>query len=73
MSGRDALFSTAERRPATLVVECESCRVRTRMTYADLVRRSLPLPLWMPWRRYSRRLRCPVCEEPRWLAMRWFD
>jgi hypothetical protein len=71
--GRRALFSVAARRPGTLVVECGSCGARTRVTWVALARRSLPVPVWRPWDRYSRLVRCPVCERRSWLAMRWFD
>ena len=71
--GRAALFSTAQRRPGTLVVECQECRTRSRVGYLDLARRSLPVTVWMPWRRYSRLARCPVCEKRTWLAAHWFD
>jgi len=71
--GKQALFSSARPRLGTLVVECERCHARTRLAYAERVRRSLPVALWMPWRKYSRRARCPVCEQRTWLAARWFD
>ena len=57
----------------TLVVECGSCRARSRLGYLDLARRSLPFALWTPWRRHSRLARCPACEQRTWLAARWFD
>ena len=34
--GKRALFSTAVRRPGTLVVECGACHGRTRLTYIEL-------------------------------------
>ena len=45
---RAALFSAAARKPGTLIVECGACRARARVTYTDLARRSLPVPLWQP-------------------------
>jgi hypothetical protein len=72
-AARAALFSTASRRPGTLVVECGACHARSRVSYADFVRRSLPVAWWAPWRTYSRRARCPACERRTWLAARWFD
>ncbi len=69
--GRDALFSAAVRTPGTLVLECRQCRAKSRVTYADLARRSLPLPVWFPWQRYSRLARCPACEQRTWLQEHW--
>jgi hypothetical protein len=72
--GRAALFSAATpRRPGTLVVECGACRARARVGYADFARRSLPVAVWLPWRRHSRLLRCPACEQRTWVSARWFD
>jgi hypothetical protein len=71
--GRNALFSAATRRPGTLVVECGACRARSRVSYTDLARRSLPVGVWLPWRKHSRLARCPACEQRTWLAARWFD
>jgi uncharacterized protein with PIN domain len=71
--GKAALFSAARRSPLTLVVECSDCRGRTRVGYVDLLRRSLPAPVWMPWRRYGRLARCPACERRTWLAEHWRD
>jgi uncharacterized protein with PIN domain len=71
--GRAALFSAATRTPLTLVVECSNCGARSRVGYLDLVRRSLPVPLWLPWRRHARLARCPACEERSWLAEHWRD
>jgi hypothetical protein len=66
-SGRRALFSAPAPRPGTLVLGCSSCGVRTRVTYAEFVRRHLPFWLWIPGRRYSRLLSCPACGRRTWL------
>ena len=71
--GKRALFSAAQRRPGTLVVECERCHGRTRVSYAELGRRMLPLSFWAPWRRHSRYLRCPSCDQRAWVATRWLE
>lgn len=71
--GKRALFSTAVRRPGTLVVECEKCRGRTRLSYVELARRCIPVTAWLPWRRHSRLVRCPACEQRTWVAPRWFE
>ncbi|MGZ4676970.1 MAG: hypothetical protein ACXVJ7_18750 [Acidimicrobiia bacterium] len=69
--GKQALFSAAVRTPGTLVLECETCGARSRVGYVELARRSLPLPLWFPWRRHARLARCPACERRTWLAEHW--
>lgn len=69
--GKQALFSTAVRRPGTVVVECSSCRGRTRIGILDLARAAWPVSLWLPWRRPSRWLRCPACRRRRWVTVRW--
>lgn len=71
--GKRALFSAAQRSAGTLVVECEGCGGRTRVSYAELGRRMLPYNLWAPWRRHSRYLRCPACDRRTWVAARWFE
>ena len=71
--GKGALFSAAVRTPGTLVVECATCRGRTRISYTELVKRCVPLTAWLPWRTHSRLLRCPACEHRTWVATRWFD
>lgn len=71
--GKGALFSTSQRRPGTVVVQCERCHGRSRIDYLDLVRRSFPLGLWAPWRRHARYLRCPACEERSWVKVSWLS
>jgi hypothetical protein len=71
--GKQALFSAAERRPGTLVVECSRCHGRTRVSYAQFGRRHLPYWVWTPWRRYSRYVVCPSCDERAWVSARWFE
>lgn len=72
-SGKAALFSTAIRRPGTLVVECSSCHGRSRVGYLDFARRHLPLWLWAPWRHHSRLMTCPACGRRTWLAASWLE
>jgi hypothetical protein len=71
--GKRALFSTAVRRPGTLVVDCSTCRGRSRLTYPEFVRRCLPVTVWIPWRRHSQWMVCPACERRTWMASRWFE
>jgi hypothetical protein len=71
--GKAALFSAAQRTPMTLVLECSGCRARSRVSYVELAKRSLPTPVWLPWRRHARLARCPACEQRTWLAEHWLD
>jgi hypothetical protein len=71
--GKDALYSTATRRPGTLVVECSSCHGRSRVSYVDFTMRQLPFTIWTPWRRHSRLMRCPACDKRTWLAAHWLE
>ena len=72
-SPRAAFFSAAQRRPGTLVLECERCRGRTRVSYVEFVRYHLPLWAWKPWQHHSRWMQCPACHRRAWVAVRWFD
>ncbi len=69
--GKEALYSAAGRRPGTVVLECSSCGACTRVSWLDLARRHLPVPVWIPGRRFSRRLPCPACERRTWVGVRW--
>jgi hypothetical protein len=69
--GKTSLYSTAERKAGTLVVECSSCHGRSRVNYVEFAIRQLPIALWIPWRHYSRFMTCPACGHRRWLAARW--
>lgn len=73
VTGKAALYSTAVRRPGTLVLECSSCHGRTRVGYLDFARRHLPLWLWAPWRHHSRLMACPACGRRTWLAASWLE
>jgi len=52
-----------------VVVECSSCRAVSRLGPLDLVLASLPVPLWVPGRRFDRRLRCPACRHRTWASV----
>jgi hypothetical protein len=71
--GRAALFSTAPRRPGTVVVECGGCRARTRLSIVDLGVRLASGSVWLPLRRQSHWMRCPSCERREWCRIRWTD
>lgn len=67
--GKEALFSTGERRPGTVVVTCSACTARTRTSLVDIGLRILNLSAWIPGRRYGHRLRCPACHELTWCSI----
>jgi hypothetical protein len=71
--GRHAFYSTGPRRPGTVVIVCSGCRMRTRVTVANLVVRLAPFTVWIPGRRHGHLLRCPGCDERRWCQIAWFD
>ncbi|MGZ6978708.1 MAG: hypothetical protein ACXVJW_11400 [Acidimicrobiia bacterium] len=71
--GKRALFSSAVRRPGTLVVDCSKCHGRTRLSYMEFAQRHLPYWLWTPWRRFSHYMVCPACGQRAWISARWFE
>ena len=72
-TGKTALFSTPARQPGTVVVECSSCRSRSRVSVTDVVRRMLTGSAWLPLLRpaYPHWLRCPGCSQRRWCRIGW--
>jgi len=72
-AGREALFSAGHKTPGTVLVECESCRRRTRLDYLELARAHLPVWLWLPWRRHSHLIVCPACRRRGWMRVDWFS
>lgn len=69
--GKAALYSAANRRAGTVVLDCSRCGGRTRVGYVEFARRHLPAWLWLPWREHSRLMICPACEHRTWVAARW--
>ena len=72
--GKESLYSAASPPPAerawgTVVVECSSCRARTRISLVEFAWRHLPVWLWVPWLRYSQLMSCPACERRTWLGV----
>ncbi len=68
--GRQALFSAAPRRKGTVVVECSQCDARTPLPLPQLGVQMLP-SVWMPWRPFSRLMRCPACSQLAWCKVHW--
>jgi uncharacterized protein with PIN domain len=61
------MFSPPTPARGTLVLGCSSCQARTRVTYAEFLRRHLPFWLWLPGRKFSRLLACPACGRRTWM------
>lgn len=71
--GRDALFSTGPRRVGTVLVDCSSCRERSRVSLVDVGVRLLTVSAWLPARPYAHWLRCPACGRRTWCRIGWTD
>jgi len=71
MPGRRALFSTPERQPGAITLDCSSCGFRSHVSYLEFVRLHLPVWLWLPGRRFSRLMGCPACERRAWVRVTW--
>ena len=72
--GRAALFSTPQRRPGTVIVECSACQARSRTSLADLGVRFATFGLFLPTRRHHPYLlRCPACGQRRWCRVGWSE
>lgn len=51
-------------------IDCARCGVSTRVGVTDVLRRLLPVIVWIPGRTYSRRMRCPACDRRSWVRLR---
>jgi hypothetical protein len=72
--GKGALFSAGPHRTGTVLVECSSCRARSRISLADLGVRMLSLSAFLPTRRsHPYWLRCPTCDHRTWCRVGWTD
>lgn len=69
--GREALFSTGPRQFGTALVDCSSCKVRTRTSLPDIGLRLLTVSAWVPGRSYSHWMRCPSCGHRTWCSVDW--
>lgn len=69
--GRDALFSTGPRQTGTVVVECDDCLARSRVTLLDLGIRLISISVWLPGRRRPHWMRCPACAQHTWCTIEW--
>ncbi len=70
--GVKALYSMdTEPRLGTVVVECSECLAHTRISVLDAGARIWWFSLWIPGKRFSRRLACPACDHRTWCRIRW--
>ncbi len=70
--GVKALYSLdTETRFGTVVVECSACLEHTRISVLDAGARIWGFSLWIPGKRFSRRLSCPACGRRTWCRIRW--
>jgi len=69
--GRSALFSVGAKRTGTVVVTCESCEVRSRVSLFDLGVRFVSVSAWLPGRRHPHWMRCPACHHHTWCQIGW--
>jgi len=69
--GRTALYSAAPRRAGTVVIECSTCKVRSRVSWLDLGRRLVSGSAWVPLRYHQHWLLCPACGGRRWCRLGW--
>jgi len=62
-------------RAGTVVVECSSCKERTRVTYFDFALLNLPFALFVPipGRRFKHRMSCPACGSWTWVEAHWLE
>ena len=71
--GKAALFSMTPRRPGTVVIECSSCRARSRVSLADLALRLASGSAWLPIPRHQHWMRCPGCDRRQWCRVGWTE
>jgi hypothetical protein len=69
--GRQALFSTGPRRVGTVVVHCDACRARARISLVDLGIRLASISFWLPGRERPHWMRCPACHRHTWCSIDW--
>jgi hypothetical protein len=69
--GREALFSSGRREFGTVVVDCDACGARARVSAPDLAVRMVTGSVWLPLKRYGHYLRCPTCAHRTWCRIGW--
>ncbi len=70
--GKQALYSAAPTTHGwTVTLECSKCASRSKLAIAEAAVLIMSFSLWIPGFRYSRWLRCPVCERRTWCRIHW--
>jgi hypothetical protein len=68
--GKHALYSSTERKPRTLTVECSACREETRVSYIELAALLFPMHFHVPVVKYHHSwFKCPACGKRTWLRV----
>lgn len=57
--------------PGGVTVECSECQKTSEVSFLDLGRAAIPLPVFIPFRKYPSLLKCPACNERTWMRVRW--
>lgn len=57
--------------PGGVTVECSECGKTSDVSFMDLDKAAIPLPVFIPFRKYPSLLKCPQCEERTWMRIRW--
>ena len=73
VQGKASLFSDAASAPAlgSLSISCSRCHTATVVSYGRAVRLSMP-SVYVPLRReFPVWMRCPACDERRWVRVRF--
>jgi hypothetical protein len=71
--GRAALFSAGPPRAGTVLVDCGSCRARTRVSLVDVGVRLVSLSVWLPARKRGHWINCPACGHRTWCRIGWTE
>lgn len=70
--GKTSLFSGEPRMDGPFLLECSGCGRNSRVTAGRLLRLALPLNMTIPFRYHHTWMKCPACEERRWVRIRAF-
>jgi len=70
--GKAALFSGQQRHDGRFIIECSGCGSHTRVGTTRLVGLALPINFTNPFRYHHTWLKCPACDERRWVRIKVF-
>lgn len=74
VEGRSALFSAEPLSPTlgSVVITCSGCHVASQASYVDALKYALPsVHLFVVRRGYPSWMRCPACDQRRWVRVRF--